>query len=136
MSAKKSQGFSYEIVTRRLVMPEDLNPNHSIFGGKLLAWMDVDLYLFAAEKTKITNMVTVAMEKVYFKNPAYLGEVIEITAAISRVRRSAITIHGKAEAHDPKLSERRLIIECEITYVALDSEGRPAPALKDFKVKR
>ena len=121
------------MVTRRLIMPEDLNPNHSIFGGKLLAWMDVDLYLFASAKVKITNMVTAAMDKVNFKNPAYLGEIIEITAAISRIRRSSVTIHGKAQAHDPKTSDRRLIIECEITYVAVDDEGHPVPALKNFK---
>ena len=135
MGSIKEESYSYELVTRHLVMPEDLNPNHSIFGGKLLAWMDVDLYLFASAKVKVTNMETVAMEKVYFKNPAYLGEIIEITASISRVRRSSVTVHGKAEAFDPENGSRRLIIECEITYVAVDDDGHPVPALKDFKLE-
>ena len=133
MKPEETEETEYELVTRRLVMPDDLNPNHSIFGGRLISWLDVDLYLYASTKVKITNMVTVAMDKVNFRNPAYLGEVIETKAAVKKIRRSSITVYGKAEAWHQQTDERRLVIECEITYVAVDKEGHPTPALKNFK---
>ncbi len=124
---ESNASHEFELTTKHLVMPSALNPNYSIFGGQLLAWLDMDLYLYVSGKVACKNMVTVSMDKVYFKNPAFLGEMIEIRAALHRVRRTSVTALGKAEAYNPETGDRRLIIECEITYVAVDSNGKPVP---------
>jgi len=108
-------------------MPNELNPNYSIFGGELIAWLDKDLYVFLSGVLKHKNMVTVAMNNVHFKNPAYLGEIIEILACIKQIRRSSVSVYGKAMATDPATGSTRLIIQCEITYVAIDKNGKPLP---------
>ena len=120
----------FELATKHLIMPSHLNPNSSIFGGQLLAWLDLDLYVFVAEKVRCTTMVTVSMEKVYFKNPGYLGEIIEIHGAIKKLRRTSVTVSGMAEAVNPENDSRRTIIECEVTYVSVDKRGRPTPLPK------
>lgn len=122
----------YTLVTRHLIMPNELNPNFSIFGGQLMAWLDKDLYVFASGELKYKNMVTISMNKVYFKNPAYLGEVIEIYGALSKIRRSSVTTKGRAIAVDPETEERRTIIECEITYVAVNKDGKPQGVFKNL----
>lgn len=122
----------FHLITRHLVMPNELNPNHTIFGGQLLAWLDVDLYLYLTEKVRDKYMVTYSMDKVYFKNPAYLGEIIEVHGAIKKIQRTRISVLGKAIAVDPETQARRVIIECEISYVAIDDNGKPRPAFEKY----
>lgn len=71
-------------------------------------------------------MVTVSMNNVFFRAPAYLGDIIQIFARMKETKRSSVTALGKAVAFDPEKQAYRDIIECEITYVALDENGKPA----------
>jgi acyl-CoA hydrolase len=116
------------LITRHLIMPNELNPNHSIFGGQLIAWLDKDLYVFLSGIMQFKNMVTVAMNHVHFKKPAFLGEIIEIYGSVKSVRKTSITAFGQAIAKDPETGSAREIIRCEITYVALDEKGKPFAA--------
>ena len=124
-AAETIVGGEFELVTQHMVMSEHLNPNHHIFGGQLLAWLDTDVYLHCTNKVRYKSMVTVSMNNVYFKAPGYLGDIIRIYARIKEVRRSSITASGKAVAYDPEKQTAREIIECEVTYVAVSPNGRP-----------
>jgi acyl-CoA hydrolase len=115
----------FSLVTQHMVMSEHLNPNHHIFGGQLLAWLDTDVYLHCTNRLRYKSMVTVSMNNVYFKAPGYLGDIIQIYARIKEVRRSSVTAEGKAVAYDPEKQTSREIIACEVTYVAVGSNGRP-----------
>lgn len=124
---------NYSLVSQHMVMPEHLNPNHHIFGGQLLAWLDVDVYLHCSHRLKRKKMVTVAMNNVYFKAPAYLGDIIQIYAKILEVRRSSVKAAGQALAYDPEKQTHREIITCEVTYVAVDKHNRPVRLSQDQK---
>lgn len=115
----------FSLVTQHMVMSEHLNPNHHIFGGQLLAWLDTDVYLHCTNRLRYKSMVTVSMNNVYFKAPGYLGDIIQIYARIKEVRRSSVTAEGKAVAYDPEKQTSREIIACEVTYVAVAPNGRP-----------
>lgn len=115
----------FSLVTQHMVMSEHLNPNHHIFGGQLLAWLDTDVYLHCTNRLRYKSMVTVSMNNVYFKAPGYLGDIIQIYARIKEVRRSSVTAEGKAVAYDPEKQTSREIIACEVTYVAVGPNGRP-----------
>lgn len=115
----------FSLVTQHMVMSEHLNPNHHIFGGQLLAWLDTDVYLHCTNRLRYKSMVTVSMNNVYFKAPGYLGDIIQIYARIKEVRRSSVTAEGKAVAYDPEKQTSREIITCEVTYVAIGPNGRP-----------
>ena len=124
---------NYSLITRHLIMPNELNPNHSIFGGQLIAWLDTALYVYLTGVVKYKLMVTVAMNNVHFKKPAYLGEIIEIYGSVKQIRKSAVTAYGKAIAVDASTGISRLIIQCEITYVAINDKGKPIAAFANFK---
>lgn len=115
----------FSLVTQHMVMSEHLNPNHHIFGGQLLAWLDTDVYLHCTNRLRYKAMVTVSMNNVYFKAPGYLGDIIQIYARIKEIRRSSVTAQGKAVAYDPEKQTSREIIACEVTYVAVGANGRP-----------
>lgn len=125
----------FSLVTRHLIMPNELNPNHSIFGGQLIAWLDTALYVYLTGVVKYKNMVTVGMNNVHFKNPAYLGEILEIYASLKQVRKSSVTAYGKAVAVDPTTGNSRLIIQCEITYVAINDKGKPIAAFANYSLE-
>lgn len=120
----------YQLVSNHLVMNEHLNPNHNIFGGQLLAWLDMDVYMHAANRVKYTKMATHNMNHIYFKNPALLGDFIQIYAKIKEIKKSSIITSGIAISNDPATGEKKVIIECEITYVVLDENGRPTRSFK------
>lgn len=115
----------YSLVSQHLVMSEHLNPNHHIFGGQLLAWLDQDVYIHIANEIRYRKFVTVSMNNVFFRNPAFLGDIVQTYSRIKEKRRSSVTAQGKAVAYDSEHGETRAIIECEITYVALDDNGKP-----------
>ena len=125
MNAAKNELQDFHLVTQHLVMTEHLNPNHHIFGGQLLAWLDKDVYIYVSTVMKHKLMVTLSMNEVYFKNPAHLGEIIQIFASIRDVGRSRVTALGKAVAYDPEKETMRNVIECQISYVAIDEAGKP-----------
>ncbi len=114
----------YSLVSHHLVMNEHLNPNHNIFGGQLLAWLDMDVYMHAANLVKYTKMATHSMNKIYFRNPALLGDFIQIYANVLEIKKSSIVASGIALTHDPATGNRKIIIQCEITYVVLDENGK------------
>lgn len=125
LNSKMPNLEDYSLVTQHLIMTEHLNPNHVIFGGQLLAWLDVDVYLHISKLVKYKKLVTVSMANVIFRAPGHLGEHIQIHAKLKELRRSSVTAFGKAIAYDPQSEQVREIIDCEITYVAVDENGKP-----------
>jgi len=123
----------YSLITKHLIMPNELNPNNSIFGGQLTAWLDTALYMYLTDIVKYKNMVTVSMNNVHFKKPAFLGEIIHIYGALKQIRKSSVTAYGKAIVVDPATGVSRLIIQCEISYVAINEKGKPVAAFANLK---
>ena len=115
-------------MTQHLVMTEHLNPNNVIFGGQLLAWLDTDVYIHVCNKMRYKSLVTVSMDSVRFKSPAYLGDIVQIYAKIKEIKKTSVTAHGKAVTYTAADGSHRDIIECEITYVAVNENGRPVKA--------
>lgn len=114
----------FTIVTRHIVMSEHLNPNGTLFGGQLLAWLDSDLAIFACEHAKYKSLVTASMDNVKFKAPGRIGDVVKIYAKILEVKPHYLLIKGKAVAHNVETGEERVVIECDIQMVAVDESGR------------
>jgi len=127
---------NFEIVTRRLVLPRDLNGHGNLYGGSMLSWIDESSYLYAIEKIGYTNMVTVSLENVRFRSPAKMGDSVIILCRIHQIKSSSITIQTKAIVHDTKTNQISEIINCFITFVCL-KEGKPFPYFKteEFKAK-
>ncbi len=121
----------YKLITQHLVMNEHLNPNHHIFGGQLTVWLDKDLYVFACGELRYKKFATLSMDNIRFRNPANLGDILQIYGRIKQVRRSSVCVFGKILAYEPVHDTYREIIACEITYVALNDQGKPARILPE-----
>lgn len=110
--------------TRKWVKPEDLNPNSTLFGGKLLAWIDEEIALYSIIQLENPRVVTKHLSEINFRSSAKQGDIIEIGIDVIKFGNSSITL--KCEARNIMTRETIITIDT-ITMVNLDANGKPAP---------
>ena len=110
--------------TRKWVKPEDLNPNHSLFGGKLLAWIDEEAALYSIVQLENQRVVTKHMSEINFISSAKQGDIIEIGLDIVKFGNSSLTL--KCEVRNMMTRETIITIDA-ITMVSLGIDGKPKP---------
>ena len=108
--------------TRKSVKPEDLNPNGTLFGGKLLAWIDEELALYAIIQLENSRIVTKHMSEINFRSSARQGDIVEIGIDVVRFGNSSLTL--KCEARNIMTRETIITIDT-ITMVSLGEDGKP-----------
>ncbi|HEX8563337.1 MAG TPA: hotdog domain-containing protein [Flavobacterium sp.] len=108
--------------TRKWVKPEDLNPNGTLFGGKLLAWIDEELALFSIILLKNTRIVTKHLSEINFRSSARQGDIVEIGIDVVKLGNTSITL--KCEVRNIMTRETIITIDT-VTMVSLDEDGRP-----------
>lgn len=110
--------------TRKWVKPEDLNPNKSLFGGRLLAWIDEEAALYAIIQLENKNTVTKYMSEINFMSSAKEGDIVEIGIEVIKFGTTSITM--RCEARN-KMTRETIITIDKIVMVSLDEEGKPTP---------
>lgn len=110
--------------TRKWVKPEDLNPNGTLFGGKLLAWIDEELALYTIVQLENPKIVTKYMSEINFKSSAKQGDIIEI--GIDVVKFGTTSLSLKCEVRNMMTRETIITID-NTTMVNLGADGKPKP---------
>lgn len=115
-----------------VMMPRDLNPANTIFGGVLLSYIDQAAAIGARHEInqlhgKAPLLVTVAMDKIEFKKPVLVGDVVSFRTRRVKLGRTSITIHVDVEAE--RGGEKLSVTEAEVVYVAVakQPDGRLLP---------
>ena len=109
-------------LTRLLVKPGDLNANNTLFGGRLMAWVDEEAAIYAAIEARHEKVVTKSISAINFIAPAKKGDVVEIGVALKRVGKTSITLEVKVR----NLVTQSVIVEIdEMVFVCVDDNGRP-----------
>ncbi|RZJ67366.1 MAG: acyl-CoA thioesterase [Flavobacterium sp.] len=108
--------------TRKWVKPEDLNPNGTLFGGKLLAWIDEELALYSIIQLENKKIVTKHMSEINFRSSARQGDIVEIGIDVVKFGHTSITLACEVR----NIMTRDTIITIDsITMVSLDEDGKP-----------
>ncbi len=108
--------------TRKWIKPEDLNPNHSLFGGRLLQWIDEEAALYAIIQLENPRTVTKYMSEINFVSSAKQGDIIEIGIEAASFGHTSITL--RCEVRN-KMTRQPIITIDKIVFVALDENGHP-----------
>ena len=117
--------------TRKLIKPEDLNANNSLFGGQLLKWIDEEAGIYAMTKLGSARVVTKFMSEINFVSSASQADVIEIGLQFLSIGRTSITFRCEVR----NLFTKRTIISIEqIVFVNVDEKGIPKSHGKTLKV--
>lgn len=109
--------------TRKWVKPEDLNPNGTLFGGQLLAWIDEEAALYTVVQLENSKIVTKFMSEINFMASARQGDIIEIGMDVVKFGKSSLVL--KCEARNMMTRETILTVD-NIVMINLNAEGKPA----------
>ena len=115
-----------ELVTRTVAMPKDTNPNGDIFGGWLMAQMDLGSGILAS-KTAKTRVVTVAVDGMSFLRPVRVGDTVACYAWVESIGRTSMKIAVEVWVQPYRRTEQTRVTRAVFTYVAVDQNGRPVP---------
>jgi acyl-CoA thioesterase YciA len=119
-----------ELTLRTLAMPADANAAGDIFGGWVMAQMDLACGIRAAERAK-GRVVTAAVKEMSFAKPMKVGDTLGIYTEITRVGRTSMVLRVEAWARRylSELMER--VTYADFVMVALDENGRPKPVPRE-----
>jgi acyl-CoA thioesterase YciA len=116
-----------EPAVRVSLLPRDTNPHGTIFGGVILSYID-QAGAIEAFRHGARRVVTVAMDKVVFHAPVYVGDLVSFYGELVRIGRTSIVVRVEVEAEQPtRTSPARRVTEAVITYVNVDHAGSPVP---------
>ena len=112
--------------SRKLVLPPDTNHLQTIFGGKVLAYID-EIAAITAMKHSIRAVVTASIDRVDFVSSAYVGDVLEFEAVVSSTGRSSMEVHVLVHSTNLLTGVSKLTTESFLTMVAMDENKKPTP---------
>jgi acyl-CoA hydrolase len=108
--------------TRKWVKPEDLNAHGTLFGGRLLSWIDEEAAIYTIVQLETNGCVTKYMSEINFINSARQGDIIELGIKATHFGNTSITLTCEVRN---KISHKTILTIDKIVFVSLDSNGKP-----------
>lgn len=110
--------------TRKWIKPEDLNPNGTLFGGKLLSWIDEEAVIYAIVQLGNQHVVTKYISEINFISSAKTGDIIEMGIEATDFGRTSLTL--RCEVRN-KITRKTILSIDKLVFVNLNEEGIPTP---------
>ena len=115
-----------EPAVRTLAMPADTNPSGDIFGGWVLAQMDLAAGIVAAQRAQ-GRVATAALDGMSFHKPVYVGDLVSCYAKVVHIGRSSMVVLVDTFVLRGRTGDEVKVTEGRFTLVAIDEQGRPRP---------
>lgn len=116
-----------DLILRVTPMPADLNSNGDVFGGWIMAQVDMAGGILAAKVAR-GRTATVAVNQFVFKQPVSVWDLLSFYGRVERIGNTSLTIHVEVWAErNPEAPVVVKVTEANLSFVAIDTEGRPRP---------
>jgi acyl-CoA hydrolase len=115
--------------TAQLMMPQHANVLGHVFGGVMLSMMDTTAAVSAIRHARMA-CVTVSVDRVDFREPIHVGDLVIMKSSVNYVGRTSMEIGVRVETENLVSGVRRHTNSCYLTFVAVDRDGRPVPVPK------
>jgi acyl-CoA hydrolase len=125
-----------ELIGVHPIKHNDLGFNNTLFGGKLLYWIDGDAVAYAMEICDTPRMVTISMEKCVWKKSATGSHIIKVYASIKEFGNTSVTLNVEARRHNVHHGKQQIVLSTEIKFVRVDEDGEPVPISERAKSKQ
>ncbi|MBV8379137.1 MAG: acyl-CoA thioesterase [Paucibacter sp.] len=118
-------GHQRELVMKVMPMPADANGNGDVFGGWIMAQVDLAGSVLPARISR-GRITTVAVNEFIFKQPVSIGDLLSFYATVTRIGRTSVTVHVEVIAErNPANPHVVKVTQANLTYVAIDHDGKP-----------
>ncbi|MDZ4143609.1 MAG: acyl-CoA thioesterase [Burkholderiales bacterium] len=120
-----------ELVLKVIPMPADCNANGDIFGGWVMAQVDLAGSVVPARYVN-GRMATVAVNQFIFKQPVRVGDILSFFASLTRIGNTSITVQVEVYAERFRAQGQYIkVTEASLTYVAIDDNGKPRAVVRE-----
>jgi acyl-CoA thioesterase YciA len=126
MASKDNGRPTGELTMRVPAMPADANASGDVFGGWVMAQMDLAAGIRASERAH-GRVVTAAINALSFRRPVKIGDVLELHTAVEKVGRTSMTLNVEAWAQRYMTHEKVKVTDASFIMVAVDEAGAPRP---------
>lgn len=109
----------------KLMTPDEANVYGNVHGGAILKYIDEAAAVAAWRHARVPKVVTVSLERMDFREPVYIGDILHIKATVRHVGKTSMLVGVRVEAESPQTGEVRHTASCYITFVALDRNNKP-----------
>lgn len=116
-----------QVETSEMMLPQNANVLGQVFGGAVLSLVDRTAAVAAFRHARLP-VVTVSVDRVDFREPIRVGDLIVLKASVNFVGRTSMEIGVRIDAEDLLTGNRRHTNSCYLTFVAVDANGRPVEA--------
>lgn len=123
--APKSRALSVTEMTE-YVLPQHANAYGTVFGGQIMAWVDLCAAICAQRHTG-RPCVTAFVDDMLFKRPVRVGQVVRLRAQVTATFRTSMEIEISVYGEDTFTGEQWPTVECLATFVAMNDERKPTP---------
>jgi acyl-CoA hydrolase len=123
--AGKPPRESYTTMTQ-IVLPGDANALGTIFGGKIMSWIDIAAAIAAGRHARKV-VVTASIDALHFLAPVKVGHVVHVSASVNFASRTSMEVGVRVDSENPITGEKTHTSTAYTTFVALDDNGRPTP---------
>ena len=110
--------------TRKWVKPEDLNAHNTLFGGRLLSWIDEEAAIYTTIQLRTNSVVTKYISEINFVNSAKQGDIVELGIKATRFGTTSLTLACEVRN---KITQKTILTIDKIVFVSVDAEGKPVP---------
>lgn len=107
-----------------LVLPSHTNALDSVFGGVIMSWIDIAAAI-AAQRHSSKAVVTASIDALQFVAPVYKGWVVNLKASVNFTAKTSMEVGVRVDAENPQTGETFHTASAYLTFVALDSLGKP-----------
>jgi acyl-CoA hydrolase len=113
-----------QVEMTQVVLPGDTNHHGTVFGGKVMQWIDICGGV-AAHRHARSDVVTASMDELHFLASAHLGDIVVLRSSVNAVGRSSMEVGVKIWSESPETGERRHTASAYVTFVAIDDKSKP-----------
>lgn len=121
-----SESFTHQ---EHMVRPQHTNPHNTVFGGELMAWVDIAA-ASAAMRHSNKPVVTASIDAMHFFEPIKIGWIVCLDASVNYASNTSCEVGVRVTAKHPILGEEVHTASAYMTFVALDGNGKPTPMPK------
>lgn len=113
-----------QVIMTQLVLPIHTNSLDTIFGGVIMSWIDICAAI-AAQRHAACEVVTASVDRLDFLAPVHKGWVVNLKSSVNFVGRTSMEVGVRVDAENPRTGEHFHTASAYLTFVALDSHGKP-----------
>lgn len=114
-----------QVIMTELVLPEHTNAFGSVFGGRVMSWIDICAAI-AAQRHCQKPVVTASVDALQFVQPVFKGWVVNLKASVNYAGRTSMEVGVRVDAENPRTGERFHTASAYLTFVALDDDKKPS----------